>query len=179
MACSQIGEDSRREPIVALKVQKKGSGLESSPFPEHCSADATWPMCTSTPLRQSIINPTSNFLFKSSTLKQHFSSRNRGPPHLAFGVGLALEQPSHALCAGAQLILLVLMNPRSVAVPLTSLTVGQRLQVGNERATVRYIGPVDGQSGEWAGLEWDNADRGKHDGTVGGRSYFTCVFVGA
>jgi dynactin complex subunit len=33
---------------------------------------------------------------------------------------------------------------------------------------------VDGTSGEWIGVEWDNAARGTHDGTVNGRRYFHC-----
>ena len=45
-----------------------------------------------------------------------------------------------------------------------------------------YIGPVDQQEGQWVGLQWDTAARGKHDGEVGGRRYFrggagACSFV--
>lgn len=57
-------------------------------------------------------------------------------------------------------------------------SIGQRLQIGAERATVRHVGTVDGQSGEWVGLEWDNADRGKHDGSANGRRYFQCAYAG-
>jgi hypothetical protein len=61
-------------------------------------------------------------------------------------------------------------NAESLALPL-----GSRIVVGDKYlATVRYIGPVDGQSGEWAGLEWDDPTRGKHDGSTGGRRYFQC-----
>lgn len=56
--------------------------------------------------------------------------------------------------------------------------VDQRLQVGSERATVRYIGPVDEQSGQWVGVEWDNEARGKHDGSANGRRYFHCIYSG-
>ena len=56
--------------------------------------------------------------------------------------------------------------------------VNQRLQIGSERATVRYIGEVAGQSGEWVGLEWDNAARGKHDGSTNGQRYFNCIYSG-
>ena len=52
--------------------------------------------------------------------------------------------------------------------------IGCRLIVGKHSATIRYIGPVDGQEGEWAGLEWDDPTRGKHDGSHGGHRYFTC-----
>ncbi|KAF8323089.1 RNI-like protein, partial [Clavulina sp. PMI_390] len=42
--------------------------------------------------------------------------------------------------------------------------------------TVRFAGPVDGTSGEWLGVEWDEAEsRGKHDGVKDGKRYFDCV----
>lgn len=56
-----------------------------------------------------------------------------------------------------------------------SLLVSQRLIIGKHRATVRYIGPVDGQAGEWIGLEWDDISRGKHNGTYEGKRYFECA----
>jgi dynactin complex subunit len=51
------------------------------------------------------------------------------------------------------------------------------------RATVRYIGPVAGAKNKdeiWFGVEWDNATRGKHDGSSADSSgvlhkYFECV----
>jgi hypothetical protein len=52
---------------------------------------------------------------------------------------------------------------------------GQRVVIGrNYKATVRYVGPVDGQAGTWVGLEWDEESRGKHDGSYGGKQYFEC-----
>jgi hypothetical protein len=53
--------------------------------------------------------------------------------------------------------------------------VGARVVVARELATVRYIGPVAQQAGTWIGLEWDDASRGKHDGSTGGVKYFSCV----
>ena len=55
-----------------------------------------------------------------------------------------------------------------------SLCIGTRLIVDKCKATVRYVGAVEGQQGTWVGLEWDEVSRGKHDGTVGDRQYFTC-----
>ncbi|XP_037546358.1 tubulin-specific chaperone E [Nematolebias whitei] len=52
--------------------------------------------------------------------------------------------------------------------------VGRRVSCGGERATVRYVGPVPPTPGLWLGVEWDNAERGKHDGSHGGVQYFTC-----
>ncbi|KAF6716834.1 Tubulin-specific chaperone E [Oryzias melastigma] len=52
--------------------------------------------------------------------------------------------------------------------------VGRRVFCGGERATVRYVGPVPPTSGLWLGVEWDNPERGKHDGSHSGVQYFTC-----
>lgn len=53
------------------------------------------------------------------------------------------------------------------------LDLAARLVVaGKYRATVRYVGPVEGQKGSWVGLEWDDPDRGKHDGSHDGKRYF-------
>ena len=52
---------------------------------------------------------------------------------------------------------------------------GQRVVIGKSyKATVRYVGPVDGKDGTWVGLEWDDESRGKHDGSYGGKRYFEC-----
>ncbi|MEW5305643.1 MAG: hypothetical protein WDW36_008170 [Sanguina aurantia] len=53
-----------------------------------------------------------------------------------------------------------------------TVEVGSRVQLQNERATVRYIGAVSGQEGSWVGVEWDDPCRGKHDGSAGGSKYF-------
>ena len=71
--------------------------------------------------------------------------------------------------------------------------VGERLEVGGQRGTVRllfyvyvvwieisshqvrWVGEVDGTEGEWLGLEWDREGRGKHDGTHKGTTYFQPV----
>ncbi|GKT40130.1 tumor susceptibility gene 101 protein [Colletotrichum spaethianum] len=51
--------------------------------------------------------------------------------------------------------------------------IGQRLSYDGALCTVRYIGPVDGTSGTWLGVEWDDAGRGKHDGQHKGVRYFS------
>ncbi|VDK49087.1 unnamed protein product [Anisakis simplex] len=53
-----------------------------------------------------------------------------------------------------------------------SIAIGDRIGVGDDRGTVRYVGEVDGYNGEWIGVEWDDPKRGKHNGTVKGRKYF-------
>ena len=51
---------------------------------------------------------------------------------------------------------------------------GQRLSVSGSLCTVRYVGKVEGFSGEWLGVEWDDPTRGIHSGDSGGKSYFNC-----
>ena len=51
---------------------------------------------------------------------------------------------------------------------------GVRVEVGRDKATIRWKGVV-GESGEWLGVEWDNPERGKHDGTHRGVRYFSPV----
>jgi tubulin-specific chaperone E len=51
--------------------------------------------------------------------------------------------------------------------------IGQRVAVGPDRGTVRFRGQIDGT--EWLGVEWDNPERGKHDGTHKGTRYFSCA----
>ncbi|XP_016055342.1 PREDICTED: tubulin-specific chaperone E isoform X2 [Miniopterus natalensis] len=57
---------------------------------------------------------------------------------------------------------------------LTSDVIGQRVAVNGERATVRFYGPVPPVAGLWLGVEWDNPERGKHDGSREGTVYFQC-----
>lgn len=54
---------------------------------------------------------------------------------------------------------------------------GDRIQVDDNISTIRYIGAVDASDGEWLGVEWDDASRGKHSGEKDGRSYFTCRYM--
>ncbi|XP_059451695.1 tubulin-folding cofactor E [Corylus avellana] len=52
--------------------------------------------------------------------------------------------------------------------------VGQRVHsVGDPRrtGTVKYVGPIQGYSGTWVGVDWDSGDA-KHDGSVNGFRYF-------
>ncbi|KAI5668910.1 hypothetical protein M9H77_18763 [Catharanthus roseus] len=52
---------------------------------------------------------------------------------------------------------------------------GQRVtSAGDTRriGTVKYVGPVEGYSGSWIGVDWDNDGEGKHDGSHNGVKYF-------
>ncbi len=57
------------------------------------------------------------------------------------------------------------------------LSVGQRVcesGAPDRRATVRFLGEVPGSApGLWVGVEWDDPERGRHDGSHGGRRYFS------
>lgn len=52
------------------------------------------------------------------------------------------------------------------------LAIGDRIEVGGDRGMISYIGAVEGYDGEWVGIDWDNPERGKHDGAVKGKRYF-------
>ncbi|XP_056136091.1 tubulin-specific chaperone E isoform X2 [Lampris incognitus] len=52
--------------------------------------------------------------------------------------------------------------------------VGRRVSCSGERGTVRFVGSVPSTAGLWLGVEWDNPERGKHDGGHEGVQYFTC-----
>ncbi|KAL2005838.1 hypothetical protein VTN00DRAFT_10331 [Thermoascus crustaceus] len=51
---------------------------------------------------------------------------------------------------------------------------GQRLSFDGALCTVRYVGKVQGTTGEWLGVEWDDPTRGKHSGEHKGVRYFKC-----
>ncbi|VDK52485.1 unnamed protein product, partial [Cylicostephanus goldi] len=51
--------------------------------------------------------------------------------------------------------------------------VNDRVLVNGHAAVVRYVGSVVDHPGVWVGVEWDDPNRGKHDGMVNGVRYFT------
>lgn len=55
-----------------------------------------------------------------------------------------------------------------------AVAVGERVCIAKQKATVRYVGPIEGHEGTWVGVEWDDPSRGKHDGAAGGKRYFNC-----
>ena len=48
----------------------------------------------------------------------------------------------------------------------------QRLSFNDSLCTVRYVGNLPEQQGEWLGVEWDQQDRGKHDGQYNNQRLF-------
>ncbi|XP_061087693.1 tubulin-specific chaperone E isoform X1 [Conger conger] len=65
-------------------------------------------------------------------------------------------------------------SPSSMAESVPPDAVGRRVACDGERGTVRYVGAVPPTAGLWLGVEWDNPERGKHDGCHEGTRYFTC-----
>jgi hypothetical protein len=60
---------------------------------------------------------------------------------------------------------------------MSQTTVGTRISFHGALGTILYIGPVTGTSGEWFGVDWDDVERGKHDGTKNGVYYFSCRYT--
>lgn len=55
-------------------------------------------------------------------------------------------------------------------------TIGSRINYASNLGTVRYVGQVDGTKGIWLGIEWDDPQRGKHNGSNDGKHYFSCMY---
>lgn len=56
---------------------------------------------------------------------------------------------------------------------VTEDKIGSRIECGGTYGTIKYVGPVQGYKGLWFGVDWDDPDRGKHNGTVNGIKYFS------
>ncbi|KAK6116733.1 hypothetical protein DH2020_049553 [Rehmannia glutinosa] len=60
--------------------------------------------------------------------------------------------------------------------PGAAFRVGQRVHFARQPSrigTVKYVGPVEGYSGDWIGVDWVADGEGKHDGSHNGVRYFT------
>ncbi|XP_077862097.1 tubulin-specific chaperone E-like [Saccoglossus kowalevskii] len=55
---------------------------------------------------------------------------------------------------------------------MANVTVGSRFVSDGNYGTVKYIGEVPPTAGEWLGVEWDEPERGKHDGMHEGHRFF-------
>ncbi|XP_047473543.1 tubulin-specific chaperone E-like isoform X2 [Penaeus chinensis] len=53
-----------------------------------------------------------------------------------------------------------------------AVDVGNRVECDGALGTVKWIGEVPGTQGMWYGVDWDDENRGKHDGTHNGIKYF-------
>ncbi|CAG8602062.1 10567_t:CDS:2, partial [Scutellospora calospora] len=70
----------------------------------------------------------------------------------------------------------VTTSPRPASPSLSQFSVGDRVYAEsmNITGTLRFLGPIDIKPGTWAGIEVDISGTGKNDGSVNGKSYFTC-----
>ncbi|TFK30063.1 outer arm dynein light chain 1 [Coprinopsis marcescibilis] len=57
--------------------------------------------------------------------------------------------------------------------PPPPIPLGTRILHNGQTGTVKYVGPVDGTTGIWLGIDWDDPERGKHDGSKDNKRYFT------
>nr|XP_027219838.1 tubulin-specific chaperone E-like [Penaeus vannamei] len=53
-----------------------------------------------------------------------------------------------------------------------AVDVGNRVECDGALGTVKWIGEVPSTQGVWYGVDWDDENRGKHDGTHNGIKYF-------
>jgi len=57
----------------------------------------------------------------------------------------------------------------------SSIEINSRVEtLDGHRGFARYCGEVSGQHGTWVGIEWDDQNRGKHDGRRDEKRYFEC-----
>lgn len=100
---------------------------------------------------------------KGDTLRS-FLQKNRLGKYNEEEMNKLKEQQQKELEEEAKLAEAVLVGARcEVRVPSQAV----------RRATVRYNGPLDGARGLWIGVQYDEP-RGKNDGSVNGKRYFTC-----
>ena len=55
--------------------------------------------------------------------------------------------------------------------------IGTRICLSGHIGTIKFVGSVHGTAGTWLGIEWDDPQRGKHDGAKDGVQYFACTWV--
>ena len=67
-----------------------------------------------------------------------------------------------------------------ILLTMTEYGIGDRLQVEDDICTVKFIGKIESWPTEIAlGVEWDNAERGRHSGEINGKVYFVTSRPGA
>ncbi|KAF7637734.1 CAP-Gly domain-containing protein [Meloidogyne graminicola] len=48
----------------------------------------------------------------------------------------------------------------------------QRILLNDSKGVVKYYGELEVTNGFWVGVDWDDKNRGKHDGSYKGKKYF-------
>ncbi|KAJ2997717.1 hypothetical protein HDV02_005187 [Globomyces sp. JEL0801] len=61
---------------------------------------------------------------------------------------------------------------------LDKTIIGKRVIVDGEVATIKYYGPIEGKTGFYYGVEWDDLTRGKNNGSFKGKQYFETTLTG-
>ena len=73
-----------------------------------------------------------------------------------------------------------MVEAKESSIPNPVTIIGRRVEYNGAIGTVRYYGPLKhntdkAKPGEnWIGVEWDDPERGRHNGTVEGVEYFKC-----
>ncbi|KAL7071334.1 hypothetical protein ACQ4LE_009246 [Meloidogyne hapla] len=55
------------------------------------------------------------------------------------------------------------------------IELNKRVILKEFKGVVKYYGEVEGTTGVWVGVDWDNKERGKHDGSYKGKQYFKAL----
>lgn len=51
--------------------------------------------------------------------------------------------------------------------------IGHRIECDGVKGTIKWIGKLPNYKNIWYGIDWDDEERGKHNGTHNGVSYFS------
>lgn len=54
----------------------------------------------------------------------------------------------------------------------SNIDIGRRVECDGQRGTIQWIGELPPSQGKWYGVDWDDASRGRHDGSHNGIKYF-------
>nr|CAD2180484.1 unnamed protein product [Meloidogyne enterolobii] len=55
------------------------------------------------------------------------------------------------------------------------IELNRRVMLKEAKGVVKYCGEVEGTTGIWIGVDWDNKERGKHNGSFNGKQYFEAL----
>nr|CAD2191870.1 unnamed protein product [Meloidogyne enterolobii] len=55
------------------------------------------------------------------------------------------------------------------------IELNKRVMLKEFKGVVKYCGEVEGTTGIWIGVDWDNKERGKHNGSFNGKQYFEAL----
>ncbi|CAK5081267.1 unnamed protein product [Meloidogyne enterolobii] len=55
------------------------------------------------------------------------------------------------------------------------IELNRRVMLKEAKGVIKYCGEVEGTTGSWIGVDWDNKERGKHNGSFNGKQYFEAL----